>query len=157
MKKNGIELTLNKIAQVIEKKEKVLTENLPKYRKSAYASCPKCGSKVSTQYLPGYDCPVCKEKNAFMSETIQNRVSGYDDQIKKLKKEYAALLKKNTAKKTSVVQKTPLEKGVDEVINYKLEVVYNIIPTPDFTEIHGTMGGDTLCFRVYKNGEIYEK
>ena len=38
-----------------------------------------------------------------------------------------------------------------------MEYVTAVIPTPDFVEVHGKAGGDDLCFRVYDNGEIYER
>lgn len=38
-----------------------------------------------------------------------------------------------------------------------MEYVTDVIPTPDFVEVHGRVGGDDLCFRVYDNGEIYER
>ncbi len=38
-----------------------------------------------------------------------------------------------------------------------MEYVTDVIPTPDFVEVHGSAGGDDLCFRVYDNGEIYER
>lgn len=38
------------------------------------------------------------------------------------------------------------------------DVIYEVFNTPEFIEMHGTMGGDVLCFRAYKDsGEIFEK
>lgn len=50
------------------------------------------------------------------------------------------------------------ENAQDRVLNETcMECVTDVIPTPDFVEVHGRAGGDDLCFRVYDNGEIYEK
>ncbi len=32
---------------------------------------------------------------------------------------------------------------------FGMEYVTDVIPTPDFVEVHGRAGGDDLCFRVY--------
>lgn len=46
----------------------------------------------------------------------------------------------------------------DRVLNETcMEYVTDVIPAPDFVEVHGRTGGDDLCFRVYDNGEIYER
>lgn len=50
------------------------------------------------------------------------------------------------------------EKAWDRVLNETcMEYVTDVVPTPDFVEVHGRAGGDALCFRVYDNGEIYER
>ena len=50
------------------------------------------------------------------------------------------------------------EKAQNRVLNETcMEYVTDVIPTPDFVEVHGRAGGDDLCFRVYENGEIYER
>lgn len=40
-----------------------------------------------------------------------------------------------------------------EHLNYILET----IPTPDFVEVVGRVGGDTITYRVYNDGSVYEK
>lgn len=50
------------------------------------------------------------------------------------------------------------EKAQDRVLDETcMEYVTDVIPTPDFVEVHGRAGGDDLCFRVYDNGAIYER
>lgn len=50
------------------------------------------------------------------------------------------------------------EKAQDRVLDETcIEYVTDVIPTPDFVEVHGRAGGDDLCFRVYDSGEIYER
>ena len=31
-----------------------------------------------------------------------------------------------------------------------IELIYDTYETPDFFEFHGSAGGDSLCYRVYK-------
>ena len=40
-----------------------------------------------------------------------------------------------------------------EDIDYILEV----FPAPDFVEVVGRMGGDTVTYRVYDDGSVYER
>ena len=40
-----------------------------------------------------------------------------------------------------------------EYLDYILETV----STPDFVEVVGRVGGDTVTYRVYNDGSIYEK
>ncbi len=46
----------------------------------------------------------------------------------------------------------------DRVLNETCkEYVTDVIPTPDFVKVHGRAAGDNLRFRVYDNGENYER
>ncbi len=38
-----------------------------------------------------------------------------------------------------------------------LDYILETIPTPDFVEIVGRVGGDTITYRVYDDGSVYEK
>lgn len=38
-----------------------------------------------------------------------------------------------------------------------LDYILETIPTPDFVEIVGCVGGDTVTYRVYDDGSVYEK
>lgn len=50
------------------------------------------------------------------------------------------------------------ERAQDRVLDETcMEYVTDVILMPDFVEVHGRAGGDDLCFRVYDNGEIYER
>lgn len=39
----------------------------------------------------------------------------------------------------------------------RLEYILETIPAPDFVEIVGRMGGDTVTYRVYDDGTMYER
>lgn len=30
-----------------------------------------------------------------------------------------------------------------------VEIIYETFETPDFVEVHGSIGGDVVCYRVY--------
>lgn len=38
-----------------------------------------------------------------------------------------------------------------------LDYILETTPTPDFVEIVGRVGGDTITYRVYHDGSVYEK
>ena len=39
----------------------------------------------------------------------------------------------------------------------RLDYILDTIPTPDFVEIVGRMGGDTVTYRIYDDGSVYER
>lgn len=45
----------------------------------------------------------------------------------------------------------------DFICNEQLDYVTDVYCDPDFVEIHGSMSGDDLTFRVYKNGMVCER
>lgn len=49
-----------------------------------------------------------------------------------------------------------VRKAQDKVLEY-LDYILETIPTPDFVEIVGRVGGDTVTYRVYNDGSVYEK
>lgn len=49
-----------------------------------------------------------------------------------------------------------VSKAWDKVLEH-LDYILETIPTPDFVEIVGRVGGDTVTYRVYNDGSIYEK
>ena len=56
--------------------------------------------------------------------------------------------------------KDDTQKRVDEAQNRVLEDLDHIleaIPTPDFVEIVGRVGGDTVTYRVYDDGSVYAR
>lgn len=60
-----------------------------KNRKSEFAGCKKCGSKVAIKYLRGDKCPVCGQD--LRAEYIVERLKKYNEDIVKLDKQYAEL------------------------------------------------------------------
>lgn len=53
-------------------------------------------------------------------------------------------------------QKERVEKAENRALE-RLDYILETIPTPDFVEIVGRMGGDTVTYRVYDDGSIYER
>ena len=54
------------------------------------------------------------------------------------------------------IQKKRIEKAQDRALE-SLDYILETIPTPDFVEIVGRMGGDTVTYRVYDDGSMYER
>ena len=49
---------------------------------------------------------------------------------------------------------------VEKAINIALERLDYIIDhraAPDFVEVTGRMGGDTITYRIYNDGSVYER
>lgn len=44
----------------------------------------------------------------------------------------------------------------DKVLEY-LDYILETTSTPDFVEIVGRVGGDTVTYRVYNDGSVFEK
>ncbi|MBD5449759.1 MAG: hypothetical protein HDR28_06325 [Lachnospiraceae bacterium] len=57
-------------------------------------------------------------------------------------------MKKDTAER--------VRKAQDKVLE-SLDYILETIPTPDFVEIVGRVGGDTVTYRVYNDGSVYER
>ena len=55
---------------------------------------------------------------------------------------------KNTAERVKKAQDKALE---------RLDYILETIPTPDFVEIVGRVGGDVVTYRVYNDGSVCEK
>ena len=53
-------------------------------------------------------------------------------------------------------QKERIEQAEDRALE-SLDYILETIPTPDFVEIVGRMGGDIITYRVYDNGDMYER
>ena len=49
-----------------------------------------------------------------------------------------------------------LRKAQDKALEH-LDYILETIPTLDFVEIVGRVGGDTVTYRVYNDGSVYEK
>lgn len=49
-----------------------------------------------------------------------------------------------------------VRKAQDKALEH-LDYILETISTPDFVEIVGSVGGDTITYRVYDDGSVYEK
>lgn len=68
----------------------------PQARKSEFAGCKKCGSKISLKHLRGNKCPVCGSD--LRAEYVIERLKKYDADLDALRKKYIELKKKQTGK-----------------------------------------------------------
>lgn len=53
-------------------------------------------------------------------------------------------------------QKERIEQAEDRALE-SMDYILETIPTPDFVEIVGRIGGDIITYRVYDNGDMYER
>ena len=49
-----------------------------------------------------------------------------------------------------------VRKAQDKALEH-LDYILGTVPTPDFFEIVGRVGGDAVTYRVYNDGYVYEK
>lgn len=153
-----IETLKKRISETEDKRKKAYMDNLPRKRKSESVTCKLCGSKITSKYLKGYDCPVCEAYNfggyySFMSDSLKKQLQGYETKISDLKKQLE-----------EEYQKTPKERPVISAfkracnqVREELDDIYEEINAGNFIEFRGTTGGDVRCLRVYKDGRIGEK
>lgn len=80
----------------LEDKCAYANEHSVKSRKAEFSRCEKCGSRVATKYVKTSHCPVCG--NDMRAEYIIERLKKYDDDMIKIKKQYAELEKKQQGK-----------------------------------------------------------
>ena len=52
--------------------------------------------------------------------------------------------------------KNRVRKAEDKALE-SLDYILETIPTPDFVEIVGRVGGDTVTYRVYDDGSVHER
>ena len=52
--------------------------------------------------------------------------------------------------------KKRIEKAQNKALE-SLDYILETIPTPDFVEVVGRVGGDTVTYRVYDDGSVYER
>ena len=53
-------------------------------------------------------------------------------------------------------QKARIEQAEDRALE-SMDYILETIPTPDFVEIVGRIGGDIIKYRGYYNGGMYER
>lgn len=54
--------------------------------------------------------------------------------------------------------KKRINKAQDAVLTQTcIEIITDVHETPDFVEVRGECGGDALTYRVYDDGNIYER
>ena len=54
------------------------------------------------------------------------------------------------------MKRKKIEKAQNKALE-SLDYILETIPTPDFVEIVGRVGGDTVTYRVYDDGSMYER
>ena len=52
--------------------------------------------------------------------------------------------------------KKRIKKAQDRALE-SLDYILDVFPAPDFVEVVGRMGGDTVTYRVYDDGSVYER
>lgn len=160
------EATVKKIS-ALNSRIDLLRKLSPLNVQSKYITCRECGSKLSVEHMKRLEagglrlaCPVCGSKTALYSATANSRLEAsdkrYDDATRKVLECKKALEQAEKKAKPKKPVLSAQEKGIREVEN-RLEIIYDRHITPDFVEIKGEIGGDVLCYRVYKDGSIYEK
>ena len=52
--------------------------------------------------------------------------------------------------------KKRINKAQDKALE-DMDYILDVFPAPDFVEVVGRMGGDTVTYRVYDDGSVYER
>lgn len=53
-------------------------------------------------------------------------------------------------------EKKRIKKAENKALE-SLDYILETIPAPDFVEVVGRVGGDTVTYRVYDDGSMYER
>lgn len=80
----------------VAKRRAYLDAHSIRNQKAALIGCPKCGSKLSREYLLTNNCPLCR--TSLLSATVQKRLEAFDTKIEKLHQQMAAAGKANREK-----------------------------------------------------------
>ena len=48
-------------------------------------------------------------------------------------------------------------KKAQDIALENMDYILDVFPAPDFVEVVGRMGGDTVTYRVYDDGSVYER
>lgn len=97
-KLDSLEERLNKEK---EKLNSFIIKEDVKNRKSKLIGCPRCNSKINKDYIRNNSCCVCG--NELRSETVLNRIAGYENNIQKLKEEIVKEKEKIASKKSNEI------------------------------------------------------
>lgn len=119
--------------------------------KAEYIGCQSCGSKLKKVLLSTEKCPLCHSD--LRSKTTIETLNNYRRKLTEYKDKYERLIKKNDK---TVVKKT-LEQLADEFSENRFDYEIERHKCKDFIEIIGKIGGDVLVYRIYKNGDVFER
>lgn len=53
-------------------------------------------------------------------------------------------------------EKTRVERALEQALEH-LDYIIDHRTAPDFVEVTGRMGGDTITYRIYNDGSVYER
>lgn len=140
----------------IESEKKIILENSPARVKAEFIGCKTCGSRLAKKYIKitgkTCKCPLCGA--SLFSKTAQARIKSVEDRISKIEKELKAECK--LSQKEQQTESSAFTDALNATRD-RFDYILEEHKTPDFIEIVGSMGGDVLTFRVYKDGSVFEK
>lgn len=92
-----------RLQKLCEARNEYIRERSVHRRKSAFFGCPRCGSKLSSEYLKGEQCPVCRCD--LRPQSTLDKIKDYDAKINAASKVLTDAYNKNkvTAKEWLVV------------------------------------------------------
>ena len=90
-------LALNeRIKKVVADRYDYMEKHAVKNRKSEFAGCKNCGSKIAVKYMRRDCCPVCGTD--LRADYIKERIKKYNDDIELMQKKYKELEKNQKGK-----------------------------------------------------------
>lgn len=153
---NKIDELEKRLEVAIKSEQKIILENSPIRVKAEFIGCKNCGSRLAKKYVKVVRktcrCPLCGA--SLFSKTAQARIKSAEDRISKIEKELKA--ERKVYRKDQAKVSTPFTKALNDT-RERFDYILEERKTSDFIEIIGSMGGDVLTFRVYKDGSVYEK
>ena len=142
-----------KYEEAISRVYDITKENSPLRVKAEFIGCKECGSRLAKKYISlrytTCKCPVCG--NSLFSNTARERIKKAEEKAAKLKKEWEKALAKEVSESQPSFEESL--RDTRDRFDYILEENKG----PDFVEIVGKTGGDTITYRVYKDGSVCER
>jgi uncharacterized Zn finger protein (UPF0148 family) len=153
-----MENLIKKRMDAVERLNQIAKENSPLRVKAEFISCKACKSRLAKSYLRQKGmicvCPVCNA--SLFSATAKERMEKTREKIKELDRKIEQERQIAAWKESEQKPKNAFKEALEETRD-RFDYIMEEYKTPDFVELIGKIGGDVLAFRVYNNGDVYEK
>lgn len=142
-----------KYEDAVQRVFEIAEECSPVRVKAEFIGCKNCGSKLAKKYIKVYGktckCPLCG--SSLFSKTAQERIQKASEKAKKIKAEW-----QKEKEKADAAGKPTFAEALRDTRD-RFDYILEENKTPNFVEIVGKIGGDVLTFRIYRDGNVYEK
>lgn len=157
-------MQMDRYEKAIERYMNTLERYNPTRVTSKFITCRDCGSKLNVEAMKKkytscirLKCVVCGSSAGLYSNTANKAIEAAYANRDKVKAATMADASKTVKKSQDLsISQTAFESALRDTRD-RFDYVLEEHKTPDFTEIVGSIGGDIITNRVYKDGSVYEQ